>query len=67
MAKGLIGGMTDYSHQSFKDILGDLDFEYRNLSAFIGAIEKNISESIKNDYWNNKVPSSFIAIIEYSL
>lgn len=67
MAKGLIGGMTDYSHQSFSDILKDLDYEYRNLSAFIGAIEKNISASIENDYWKSKVPSSFRGIIEYSL
>lgn len=27
MAKGIIGGMTDYSHQSFDDILTDLNEE----------------------------------------
>jgi len=39
MAKGLFGGMTDYSHQSFDDIIEDLDHEFRNISAFIDAIE----------------------------
>ena len=31
MAKGLIGGMTDYSHQSFDDIISDLQHEYENI------------------------------------
>ncbi len=30
MAKGLLGGMTDYNHQSFSDILYDLQEEKTN-------------------------------------
>lgn len=67
MAKGLLGGMTDYSHQTFDDILNDLESERKNLLAFIKEIEKNISASIEKRYWENNVPSAFTGIIQYSL
>jgi len=67
MAKGLIGGMTDYSHQSFSDVVNDLDYEYRNLSAFIGAIDKNLATSKQNKYWQRNVPTAFQSIVDYAL
>lgn len=67
MAKGLIGGMTDYSHQSFSDIVADLENEQINLTIFINAIEENKVIVIKSGYWNKKVPNVFIMIVEYSL
>ena len=67
MAKGLYGGMTDYSHQSLKDIIDDLDYEYRNISAFIEMIEKNKAIVESNNYWKENVPNSVINIVEYAL
>lgn len=67
MAKGLFGGMTDYSNQSFKDLIDDLDYEYRNISAFIEMIEKNKALLESNKYWQENVPNSFDGIVEYAL
>ncbi|GAQ15729.1 abort lactococcal phage infection AbiTii [Myroides odoratimimus] len=67
MAKGLLGGMTDYSHQSFKDIVSDLENENKNVTAFINAIEDNITKVKTSGYWNQRVSSDFIMIVEYSL
>ena len=66
MAKGLIGGMTDYNHQSFCDIIEDLNYEYDNITAFIDAIESSIKKVEENHYWDN-VPSNFIQRVLYSL
>lgn len=66
MAKGLIGGMTDYNHQSFCDIIEDLNHEYDNITAFIDAIESNFKKVEENHYWDN-VPSNFIQKVLYSL
>lgn len=67
MAKGLIGGMTDYSHQSFNDIISDLESEKVNTIAFITMIEEEIEEANKNKYWDNKVPHVFKSIVAYSI
>ena len=67
MAKDLIGGMTDYSHQSFDDIIKDLDHEFRNISAFIDAIEKNINSLQDSGYWQDRVLYDFKTIVDYSL
>lgn len=67
MAKGLIGGMTDYSHQSFNDIISDLESEKVNTVAFITMIEKEIEKANENRYWDNKVPYDFKSIVAYSL
>lgn len=40
MAKGIIGGMTDYSHQSFDDILTDLNEERKRTSSFRVTIQR---------------------------
>lgn len=67
MAKGLIGGITDYSHQSFDDIVNDLENELRNVISFSRQIEDNIDKVTKNGYWNNNVPFDFKNIVAYSL
>jgi len=67
MAKGLLGGMTDYSHQSFNDIIADLEKEQKNVTAFINEIEENLAKVNDSGYWNSKVPSNFTMVVEYSL
>lgn len=67
MAKGLIGGMTDYSHQSFNDIISDLENEKENTIAFIAMIEEAVEKSNVNKYWDSKVPYDFKSIVAYSL
>ena len=67
MAKGIIGGMTDYSHQSFNDLTSDLETEKENTIAFIKLIEEGIEKANENKYWDNKVPYDFKSIISYSL
>lgn len=66
MAKGLIGGMTDYSNQSLSDIIEDLNSEYDNITECIETIEGNMTKVEESDYWNN-IPSIFIRQILYSL
>lgn len=67
MAKGLLAGMTDYNHQSFKDILEDLEKERKNMIAFKNQIEQNIDTLTNNGYWTNSVPFGFRNIVAYSL
>lgn len=67
MAKGLLGGMTDYSNQSFNDIVSDLENEQKNATDYINAIEGNIEKVKSSGYWDNKVSSDFIMIVAYSL
>lgn len=66
MAKGLLGGMTDYSHQSFTDILDDLESERKNTIAFKNNIQANVDHLTANSYWNN-VPFDFKSIVAYAL
>lgn len=67
MAKGLLGGMTDYSHQSFVDIVNDLESEQQNVTAFIDRIEQNLKALIDNGFWKAKVLSNFQLQIDYSI
>lgn len=67
MAKGLMGGMTDYSHQSFNDIVTDLQNEVATVTDFINGISANIEKVKSSGYWGNKVSSDFTQIIGYSL
>ena len=66
MAKGLIGGMTDYSHQSFDDVKHDIKDEQRRTKDFVTEIETNIEILKKNKYWE-KVPSDFKSSVGYAL
>lgn len=67
MAKGLFGGMTDYSHQSFSDIISDLNEEKQRTIDFKNGIQEDIETLTKNSYWTEKVPFDFKSIIAYSL
>jgi len=67
MAKGLIAGMTDYSHQSFNDIVSDLQKEHETVTDCIKEIESNIDKVKINGYWDIKVSSDFVRIVAYSL
>ena len=67
MAKGLLAGMTDYSHQSFEDIIHDLEAEKRNTSLFLDKIKKNVQKANENSYWDNSVPFDFKNIVAYSI
>jgi len=67
MAKGLLGGTTDYSHQSLPDIMNDLTAEIKNAEAFVNIIQSNIDKLAENRYWNSTVPSDFKEIINYAL
>lgn len=67
MAKGLLGGMTDYNHQSITDILNDLEAEQNRTISFKAAIEKNIQTLVDNSYWTTEVSFDFKNIISYSV
>lgn len=66
MVKGLIGGGTDYRHQSFVDILNDLVEERDQTIEFLDAIKVNIEKLIDNSYWTNHVPYDFKMMVEYA-
>lgn len=67
MAKGLIGGMTDYNHQSFSDILNDLESEKKRTIHFRDSILSRKAKLEENSYWENKVPFNFKANVDYAL
>lgn len=67
MAKGLLAGVTDYSHQSFNDVIDDLKNESKNTVAFIKQIEDNLSQLNKSGYWKKTVPSNFEMEVMYAL
>ncbi|MBS7199322.1 MAG: hypothetical protein KH111_14475 [Bacteroidales bacterium] len=67
MAKGLIGGKTDYNHQSFDDILTDLNEERKQTTLFRAEIIKNINILKANSYWENNVPFNFRSEVEYAV
>lgn len=66
MSKNLIGGMTDYNHQSFDDILTDLNEEIKRTTSFRDAILNNMDVLKANSYWNN-VPFDFKSQVEYAV
>lgn len=67
MTKGIIGGMTDYNHQSFEDILKDLDDEIKRTASFRNEIIKNIDILKANSYWQTNVPFNFKSKVEYAV
>jgi hypothetical protein len=67
MAKGLIGGSTDYRHQSLTDVVNDLNDTKLFLEGEIAAIQDKIDKLQKNGYWNRRVPSGFKEIIGYAV
>jgi hypothetical protein len=67
MAKGLFAGMTDYSHQSFDDLIGDLKNEIETIDFFVNKVKRNLKEVEESGYWNDNVPTDFKSIIGYAL
>jgi len=67
MAKGLFAGMTDYSHQSFDDIIDDLKKEIETIDFFVDKVNQNLNEVQESGYWNDNVPTDFKSIIGYAL
>ena len=65
MVQGLVGGMTDYSHQSFQDILEDLERYVRMTNETVNFVENSINKI--EDYWKTEVDYDFKGIIAYSL
>jgi hypothetical protein len=65
MPQGLFGGMTDYSHQSFQDILGD----FKNYLQMVQDTAVFIEDNCKKieEYWEDKVDYDFKAIVAHSL
>jgi hypothetical protein len=67
MSKSCLGGMTDYSHQSFQDILDDIKDEKEQTIFFRNQILKNIDTLETNFYWQNNVPFDFKSIVTYAI
>src|SRR5688572_26575135 len=66
MPRGLFAGGTDYSHQSFKDILADLDDWVESLKHVIYSLSENKQKLEANNYWL-KVDYDFRIMIEREL
>ena len=67
MTKGIFAGTTDYSHQSFDDIVNDLESELKNVAVFVEKIQNNIDKLKLNDYWSGSVPFNFSSIVAYAI
>ena len=67
MARGLLAGLTDYSHQSFQDILEDIEDAKKNAIAYTEEINRHIAALDANgNLWKNQ-PFDFRNIVGYSL
>ncbi|MCW7475592.1 CHAT domain-containing protein [Leptospira levettii] len=67
MGRGLIGGMTDYSHQSFADIVKDLGDDLVNIEQSIELSNKHLKIAKDNGYWDSEVPFNFQHFHAYCL
>lgn len=67
MTKGLLAGSTDYNHQSFSDIMDDLESERNRTINLRQRIQQNINVLTTNEYWNKNVPFDFKSIVAYAL
>lgn len=67
MERSIGAGWTDYSHQTFEDILSDL-IEIRGLlQETVTQMEGKIDGLTQSGYWNRKVNSSFVLEVKYSI
>ncbi|TGM42887.1 CHAT domain-containing protein [Leptospira biflexa] len=67
MGRGLIGGMTDYSHQSFADIVQDLGDDLINIERSIALSSEHLQIARKSGYWDTNVPFNFQHFHAYCL
>lgn len=66
MPRGLFAGATDYSHQTFHDILDDLNNWKTALIRTSEEIKTIIKELNAKGYWK-KVPDNFTSLIAYAV
>ena len=66
MPRSLLAGMTDYSHQTFEDMVSDLGKWVEGLGQVIIIITENINKLEENGYWD-EVSYDFKATVYYSL
>jgi len=65
MARSIMAGMTDYSHQSFKDLVEDMNYWKTLCADRVIWIDENIEKLEKNNYWK-KIPVDFQSDVYYS-
>lgn len=65
MAMSIFGGFTDYSHQSFEDMIQDLNVWIENTSTDIESIKSLHEKLINSGYWD-KVDYDFKALVCYA-
>lgn len=59
--------MTDYSHQSFDDLITDLNSEIEAIDYYVGLVQKNLDEVEESGFWSTNVPNNFKSTIGYAL
>lgn len=66
MARSMIAGMTDYSNQSFEDMILDLEEWIQNLKEVAEALPRNVQRLKELQYWE-KVDPNFQGLVGYSI
>jgi hypothetical protein len=66
MPRGLLAGSTDYSHQTFRDILDDLNNWKTSLISTTETISTIVKHLQDNGYWS-RVPDDFSSLVMYAL
>jgi len=66
MARSLFAGMTDYSQQSFEDMILDLKIWIKNLKEVSDLFPANIQRLKESKYWD-KVNVDFQILLHYSI
>ena len=66
MTRSMLAGMTDYRHQTFEDMMSDLQNWVNGLEQTISIMNENIKKLTGVGYWD-KVPYDFKATVDYSL
>jgi len=66
MARSLIAGTSDYSHQSFDDMVSDLKTWVKDLRQTSNTLKINVRKLKALKYWD-KIPIDFTALIQYSI
>jgi len=66
VARSLFAGMSDYSHQSFDDMLSDLKTWVNNLKQTSNILKGNVEKLKELKYWD-KIPIDFIILIQRSI
>lgn len=64
MGRGIFAGMTDYSHQSFDNMLGDLKQWNNDLKKLNEFFDNTIQQLEENGYWQT-LPFNVKSVVEY--